>query len=791
MAIRSVVLVYQDLATPTVTPTNPDLNCLVVGPAYHIQDYFAPGTTDFADKADIQIAAAYGVLEASPDAALPTGPAAITVAEPPNNAVGAILDKASVAVFFDQARARIATGTKATTSTSTPNQIDMTETPTATTFNTPGPNQVKPGDRIVLVDSGANVLRLTVASVVSDTRLLTTSDYTGSAFTPAANQHWYVERTINDVQIDTMYVTVTSNILQIAGGVNVTVPGQGSKPVSYAIAYEQYRSLRQDIVDLDTVESESEIESKIGRIDARNPLAASAFVTLENTTSVVQFIGVLTDDLAGHVAVRDHISARSDVYAIVPLTTDVSIFAMWNSDCVGLALPDNTRGRPQRFRVVIGNGTLPVTKTIISPSTTGNPLQLTGSSGGQITKITLTSVTSLITSGVVPGDILNVTVTSAAGTIAIADYPIAAVLSATDLQVDVSAPFTGVGTCNITAGIKRADNTTVRIASAALTGVITVAAPDYFLIFKDASGTFVASGVAAGDVLQIPTNPNATIATGTTFIALVVQSVISDQRLQIVNNGQDSSTVANELPHGVKRSGGVVVGGTSVNYQIVRTLSKSQQVIELIAVAQSFNSKRTILTWPDKCDVAGVTGGTKQPGFYLSCAVGGMTAGLPSQQGLTNLGIAGVSQIYDSNTYFSDSQLTDLSNGGWLVFAQQTPSSLPFAVHQLTTDPSTLESGEYSVVKNFDFVSLFFVDILEDFLGQYNVTQETLTLLQGALNTGGNLLKLRTIAKIGAPLTSFAISDIGISPTSADRVITHLAIGLPKPLNVIELHLVA
>jgi hypothetical protein len=71
------------------------------------------------------------------------------------------------------------------------------------------------------------------------------------------------------------------------------------------------------------------------------------------------------------------------------------------------------------------------------------------------------------------------------------------------------------------------------------------------------------------------------------------------------------------------------------------------------------------------------------------------------------------------------------------------------------------------------------------------VTAETLTLLQGALNTGGDLLKLRTIAKIGAPLTSFAISDIGISPTSADRVITHLAIGLPKPLNVIELHLVA
>jgi hypothetical protein len=789
MAIRPVVLVYQDLATPTVTPTSPDLNCLVVGPAYHIQDYFAPGTTDYADKADIQIATPYGTLEASPDAALPTGPAVITVAEPPNNEVGALLDGDSVEIFFDQARARVASGTKATTAVATPNQFDTAET-SPTTFNTPGPGQAKPGDRVVIIDAGTNIVRMTVAQVVSDTRLLFTADY-GTPFTPAANQHWYLERTINDAQIDGSFVTTNGNIVKIAGSVTVVVPGQGPKPVSYAVVYEQYRSLRQDLVDLDTIESEDDIKSKIGRIDARNPLAAGAFVALENTTSVVQFIGVLSDDLQGHVSVRDHISARPDVYAIIPMTTDVSIFAMWNSDCVGLALPDNVHGRPQRFRVVIGNGTLPVTKTIVEPSTTGNPLALTGSSDGKITKITLTGVADLVAGGVIPGDILRVTVTSVAGTVALGDYPVAAVLTVSALQVDDASPFAGAGTCNITAGIFQADGTTPRIASAALTGVVTIAAPDYFLILKDLSGTFVASGVAAGDIIQIPTDPNAVITDASVFTTLVVQSIISDQRLQVVNNGQDSSSVMNELPHGVKRIGGALVGATTVSYQIVRTLSKSQQVTELVAVAQSFNSKRTILVWPDKCDVAGVTGGTKQPGFYLACAVGGMTAGLPSQQGFTNLGIAGVSQIYDSNTYFTDSQLTDISNGGWFVFAQQTTSSLPFSVHQLTTDPSTLESGEYSVVKNFDFVSLFFVDILEDFLGQYNVTQETLTLIQGALNTGGDLLKLRTIAKIGAPLTSFAISDIGVSPTSADRVITHLAIGLPKPLNVIELHLVA
>ena len=88
MAIRPVVLVYQSFATQTVTPATPDLNCLAVGPAYFIQDYFVPGSTAYADKTSIQIATAYGVLNGNPATALPVGSNYITIAEPPNNAPG-------------------------------------------------------------------------------------------------------------------------------------------------------------------------------------------------------------------------------------------------------------------------------------------------------------------------------------------------------------------------------------------------------------------------------------------------------------------------------------------------------------------------------------------------------------------------------------------------------------------------------------------------------------------------------------------------------------------------------
>ena len=50
---------------------------------------------------------------------------------------------------------------------------------------------------------------------------------------------------------------------------------------------------------------------------------------------------------------------------------------------------------------------------------------------------------------------------------------------------------------------------------------------------------------------------------------------------------------------------------------------------------------------------------------------------------------------------------------------------------------------------------------------------------------------VKTVKSIGAPLLSFNITQLGASPTSGDRVLAYVAIGLPKPLNVIELHLVA
>ena len=886
--IRPVVLVYQEFAAETVTAVTPDLQTLIIGPGYHIQDYPA-------DKASIPLTSAYGTLEAAPaDAATPTGPDAIVTTDLPNNVVGALVDPDSVKVYFDQARVVIGSRLNSVTTTLNSNSVTFAPvtgvkafknlatlgdgkldtvvqaksvgtagnviqvalvqdgtTPTtmveagntvtfhfknadaactvasvealiagstlieiktpgtgatvlitatafaltnlaggvvpvaATTFLS-GAEKVLAGDRILITDGAAKTIVRTVQSIPSDTELLLTADVTADGgYAAGASQKWRIERKLVDKLIDSSFVSLVGNALHIAGGVTLSA-NSADKVVSYAQVYVAYRSLRQDLQDVIEIQSTAEILAKLGRIDARNPLAANVFVAKQNTTTRVLCYGVDTNDLVGHTKVRDNINSRDDVYALIPLTTDLAIINMWKTDNVGLALPDEVKGRPQRFRVVIGSGTLPTTKTMFEASATATALADTGTAPTGVRTLLLTGL-NLLTSGVIPGDKVTITV-DANATTRVGTYTVASVIDATHLEVVEVVPGTTGDSANATLSIKNSDLTVTRVASGAVAPVVSTVLNDLFLILRDPAGTFVTSGVIPGDTIRIPRDPNS--GTFTTYDTLIVASVISENRLKIVNNGNDTATVMNELPHGVKRGGGALVTQGSINYTIVRNLSKSGQVSALVATAQSLSSRRAIMVWPDLVDVAGVAGGTAQPGYYLASAVGGMTSGLPSQQGFTFLGIAGVSQIYHSSNYFSDPQLTDLMQGGWYVFAQQTPSSIPYTIHQLTTDPATLQSGEYSIVKNYDYVAMSLVAVLTAFLGKYNVTPETLSFIRTAINDQLTTLRLRTLSRIGAPLTDGNIVSLAQSPLSADRVISKINLVLPAPLNVIELHLV-
>jgi len=338
-------------------------------------------------------------------------------------------------------------------------------------------------------------------------------------------------------------------------------------------------------------------------------------------------------------------------------------------------------------------------------------------------------------------------------------------------------------------------------------------ADDLYLWLYDEQAHFLTDGVRVGDVLEIPLDPNNydPAAFDGRLLSYPVAQVISENRLAIPNLGTDTASRALELPHRYLRDfadrlldNETSATQSAINYRIRRTLSKDDQVTAIITAAQSLKSKRATVTFPDVVAVAGLKDGSLprsvatirtaaalQPGWFIACQVAGALAGLPVQQGLTNLGLVGVSRIYHSSGYFREAQLTQISNGGVFVMHQRVPTELPFCIHQLTTDPAALETGELSVVKNIDFISVYFQEILEGFLGQYNVLPETLTEIQRSIIDSTDRLKARKIGRIGAPLIEGSIQSLRVSDVSGDRVVLFFSGKVARPLNNVDFHLVA
>jgi hypothetical protein len=790
-ATRPVVLVFQEFATLSSSPATPELNCLVAGPAYWIQDFPE-------DRADIQIAD-YGIAVGAAATGVAVVTSAVVVSDAPNNKIGAVLDQASVRVFTSSTQVELAAGNDMTTTVASPTVGSV-----GTNFITAG---VKALDKIIMTDLvGPTTITRTVISVTANT--LTLNSETPSGY-GAVSVKFRIERTLPESEIDKGFYTFVPATNSIQVNALATLPvGVAQKRIVSAHLYVAYRSLRLDLQDVKTLGSVNEVKGQLGRIDSRNPLAVGVFVALQNTNTTVQYYGIGTNDLAGYTSMKNSIGGRKDIYAVVPLSSDILVLAMLKAEFVALADPDFalTNGVPQKFRVAIGSSAqLTTTKIVIDTNTDGRS-EVNAALGVPTTTHTLTFDTdvNLVSGNVQPGDSLIISL-DAAGVSRNGTYIVSQVLSAVSLELDTELPG-GVQSGNASVTIKVGTSGTDRIAITPISPLATIADSKLYLDLYDPNGTFVDVGVIPTDLIEMPRNPTQTsFADKDTFqVALVV----SNQRVRIVNNGRSTSLVAKELPHGVSRnSPATVIPNTQTQtYRITRTLDKTGQVTEIVAVAQSLASRRVVNVWPDQCDVGGLVDGSlprdpaapttaqpaaTQPGYYLACAVGGMTAGLPSHQGFTNLGIAGISKVYHANTYFSDKQITDISNGGWFVFQQDTPQALPYCVHQLTTDPSTLQSGEFSMVKNFDFVSLFFADIVDDFLGTWNVNPETIGFISAGIVGGIDNLKLRRRPRIGAPIIDGKVTSIAQSTSSADRVETFVEITFPAPLNIVALHLVS
>lgn len=282
-------------------------------------------------------------------------------------------------------------------------------------------------------------------------------------------------------------------------------------------------------------------------------------------------------------------------------------------------------------------------------------------------------------------------------------------------------------------------------------------------VLNAANATFLSDALVPGDIIKVvAANPT------TSINDYVVQEVVSNQQVVV-----DATQAA-----------------TGVSYWASRKLTKTQQADWVSKTSAQFNDKRVINIQPDTCGVS-ISGVTKYlPGYYLACAIAGMTAGFAVQQGFTNIGLAGITDLKRSNFYFTRAQMNHMAETGTFLIVQDVQGGTPYVRHAMTTDISVLEYREYLVVKNWDYLSYYFYDKLKPFIGSWNITTDTLNNIRQTVVASAELLKSKKLPKIGPPLVDYNLASIAQNAVNKDNIDIKLNIAVVYPNNYTNLYLI-
>ena len=130
-----------------------------------------------------------------------------------------------------------------------------------------------------------------------------------------------------------------------------------------------------------------------------------------------------------------------------------------------------------------------------------------------------------------------------------------------------------------------------------------------------------------------------------------------------------------------------------------------------------------------------------------------------------------------------------------MVFVQDSIASAPYCVHQVMTRYQSYkgiqELTELSVINNFDFVSRFFKEILQPYVGTHNIVPQTLGSIRASLEGGIASLRGRAKPQIGSALISGTVDVLRQASYDSGTVEVKLSVILPKVLNKLVVELVS
>lgn len=285
------------------------------------------------------------------------------------------------------------------------------------------------------------------------------------------------------------------------------------------------------------------------------------------------------------------------------------------------------------------------------------------------------------------------------------------------------------------------------------------------------NGAFLTNGMQGGDTVR---TFYTTDGFGSTiWTEYTVDAVLSEDELRLVA-GPD---VAVSVPSKV---------------EIWRAQTATAEANSIALNAGAWGNRRVKATWPDTIDSSGTT----MPGYFLNCALAGLSSAVLPQQGLTHVAIAGYTGAPRTTSKFNRSQLDAMAGAGCWIVTQDLTGAVTsvgqiFTRDAVTTGTSSdINQREESVTRNVDSISFQFQETLAPFIGVTNVTPVIQSRIGLESQKLIDLLKVVGSATNAGPqlLDPSEITSLTVSPIDPSRYVMNVGITVPYVTNVIEVH---
>lgn len=201
-------------------------------------------------------------------------------------------------------------------------------------------------------------------------------------------------------------------------------------------------------------------------------------------------------------------------------------------------------------------------------------------------------------------------------------------------------------------------------------------------------------------------------------------------------------------------------------------------------IAQGIANRRVVATAPDqaKATIDGLE--TIIDGYYLSAALAGRVSSKNPQQPLTEESITGFTGVIGSSDRYGEMQLKIMNGGGLFIFYQEADGQPVKIRMQVTTDMSTVEQRELSILTALDFTAKFIRTGLRNFIGRFNITTNIRDAVSITLDGLGAFLLRQGV------LGSFEVNAIRQSESDPTELEIDVTLGVLYPLNTIRVTLI-